>query len=79
MDEAMSKSMEWRVHRAFRLIASGCTVTMLSLQEMEDIVLRALRGEFDEPAPVTMGPCTYGGCTLTMGHTGAHYVAPLKK
>lgn len=36
-----------RVRKAFDLIAAANTVTMLTLAEMEAIVLRALKGEFD--------------------------------
>lgn len=41
-------STEWRVCCAFDLIGAANTVTILSLDEMERIVLRALRGEFDD-------------------------------
>lgn len=40
-------SKEWRVGTAFDLIGAANTVTILSLDEMERIVLRALNGEFD--------------------------------
>jgi len=39
-----------RVTKAFEMIASANTVTILSLSEMESIVNRALSGEFDHPS-----------------------------
>lgn len=38
---------ERRVDKAFDLIAAANTVSILSLDEMQAVILRALRGEFD--------------------------------
>lgn len=38
---------QWRVLKAFQMIDAAHSVTILSLEEMQAIVLRALDGEFD--------------------------------
>lgn len=45
--EAEKKLRDGRVACAFDLIARANTVTILSLGEMQSIVIRALNGEFD--------------------------------
>lgn len=50
----VSNADKLRIGFAFELIRQGNTVTVLSLSEMEGIVLRALEGEFDRD--ILIGP-----------------------
>lgn len=47
---------ESRVDRAFQMIRDANTVTILSLDEMQSIVLRSLAGEFDAALQSAQSP-----------------------